>query len=156
MFRRQIFQAVTFILIGVVIFLLLRGRNAEKEREVQNIRLQEISSESSSPARTILPRDLEVVEAEVSWTRNPDEAYASSARHDMTIHNTGGGSYVSLLLRIEYVNEDGAPVESRTHEVNEPLSPGETLRISDIVIDGLPDAATDFRTAILSADLESL
>ena len=154
MFRRQLYHAITFILIGVVIFLLLRGRSEEKERETQNIRSQTIASEPSSPVRAILPRDLEIVDAEVSWTRNPDEKDASAAHHAITIRNTGGGSYVGLWLRMEYNDEKGTPVEIRTYEVNDPLPPGGTLRVSDIAIDGLPDTASDFHAAILSADLE--
>ena len=154
MFRRQLFYGITLVLLVVIIFLLLRGRSAEKNRATQNIKLEQISSEQPSPVRAILPRDLEIVEAGVSWTRNPDEKNASVASHDITISNTGSGSYVSLLLRVEYINEAGRLVESRTHEVKEALPPGGKLRLTDITINGLPDVVSDFRAAILSADLE--
>jgi len=155
MLRRQILYGITLILIGIIIFLFLRERNAEKEREAHNFRPVEIAMEPSSPVRAILPRDLEIVDAAVSWIRNPDEKDASVAHHDITIRNAGGGLYVSLWLRIEYVDERGRPVENRTHEVNEALPSEGTLRVSDITINGLPDAASDFHVAILSADLES-
>jgi len=155
MIRRQIFYGITLILLAVILFLLLRGRSAEKEREAQNLKLEEIASEPSSPVRAILPGDLEIVEAKVSLTRNPDEKDAATARHDITIRNTGEGSYVGLWLRMEYVDEKGKPVEIRTHEINEALPSGGTLRVSDIAIDGLPDGAADFNAAILSADLET-
>jgi hypothetical protein len=156
MFRRQILYGITLILIVVIIFLLMRGRNAEKEqRAAQDTKMEEIASEPPSPVRAILPRDLEIVEAKVSWIRNPDEKDAATARHDITIRNIGEGSYVSLWLRMEYADEKGKPVEIRTHEVNEALPSGGTLRLSGIDIEGLPDAVSDFRAAILSADLQS-
>ena len=155
MFRRQLFYGITLVLLVVIIFLLLRGRSAEKNRATQSKKIEQISSEQPSPVRAILPRDLEIVDAGVSWTRNPDEKDASVARHDITISNIGSGSYVSLLLRMEYINEAGRPVESRTHEVKEALPPGGKLRLTEIAIDGLPDVASDFRVTILSADLEN-
>jgi len=149
-----VFYIITLILIVVIIFLLVRGRNAEKERAAQNIKLAEIVSEQPSPVRAILPRDLEIVDVKASWTRNPDEKDASVANHDIIIRNVGGGYYVGIRLRMEYIDEKGRPVETRTHEVNEALSSQGTLRVSGITIDGLPDAASDFRATILSADLD--
>jgi len=155
MIRRQLFYGITLILLVVIIFLLLRGRSAEKERVTQKVKQEQIATEHPSPVRAILPRDIEIVNAGVSWTRNPAEKNASQARHDITISNTGGGSYVGLWLRIEYIDEAGRLVETRTHEVNEALPSGGTLRLSDISIDNLPDAASDFRATILSADLDN-
>jgi hypothetical protein len=153
MFRRQLFYGITLILVVVIIFLLMRGRSSDKEREARNVRLQEAAVETASPVRAILPRDLEIVEATVSWTRNPGEKDAAAARHDMTIRNTGEVSYISLWLRMEYIDEKGRPVEIRTHEVNETVPSGGTLRVPEITIDALPDTASDYRAAILSADL---
>ena len=155
MVRRQIFYGITLVLLVAVIFLLMRGRNAEKERKAQNTKLMEAASAPPSPVRAILPRGLEIVEAEVSWTRNPDEKDAVTARHDITIRNTGEGSFVGLRLRIEYIDKNGKPVETRTSEVMEALPSGGTLRLSGITVDGLPDAAADFHAVILSADLEN-
>jgi len=155
MFRRHLYYGVTFFLLVVIVFLLMRGRSTEQERAAQNIRFEEIASESSASVRVILPRDLEVVKAEVSWARNTNEKDAVTANHEMTIRNTGRGSYVSLWLRMEYTGENGRPVETRTYEVNGYLPSGETLRVSDIIIEGLPDSASDFRASILSADLSS-
>jgi hypothetical protein len=152
-FRRQLYYGITIILLVTLIFLILRGRSEEKELDVQNIKLEEVVSEPLSPVRAILPRDLEIVETKVYLTRNLDEEDASSARHDITIRNLGGGFFIGLWLRLEYIDEQGRPVEIRMHEVNESLPPRETLRISDITIHGLPDAASDFNAAILSADL---
>ena len=155
MFRRQLFYGITIILLAVILFLLLRGRSAEKERITQNVKLEQFASEQSSHVRAILPRDLEIVDAGVSWTRNPDEKDASAARHDITIRNNGKGAYVGLWLRMNYFDQAGRLVENRTHEVNEVLPSGRTLRMDDITIDNLPDAASDFRVTILSADLEN-
>ena len=153
MFRRQLFYGITLILLVVIIFLLMRGRSAEKERVTQNIKVEQVATEQPSPVRVIPPRDLEIIETEVSWTRNPDEKNASSARHDITISNAGNGDYASLRLRMDYIDKAGGIVENRIHEINEALPSGGTLRISDIAIDGLPEAASDVRVAILSADL---
>ena len=155
MFRRQIFYGITLVLLVVIVFLLMRGRSAEKERRAQNIKLEEIASEPPSPVRAILPGNLEIVEATVSWTRNPDEKNASVAHHDMTIRNSGGGSYSGLRLRLEYIDSQGRPVEVRTFEVGETLPSGETKHVSDIIIEGIPDAASDFRAKILSADINN-
>ena len=154
MYRRQIFYAITLILLAIIIFLLLRGRSAEKERAAQNTRLEQIASIPPSPVRAILPRDLEIVSAEVSWSRNPDEKNAVAAHHDITIRNNGGGSYDKVWLRLEYVDGEGKSVDIRTHEVNGSLLPGRTTRVPEIMLDGLPDGAADFRVSILSADLE--
>lgn len=155
MFRRQIFYGITLILLVVIIFLLMRGRSAEKERRAsQNFKIEKIASGPPSPVRAILPRDLEIVGAEVSWTRNPGEKDASVARHDISVRNTGEGSFAGLWLRMEYIDGKGRTVETRTHEIKETVPSGETLRVSGITIDGLPDAALDCRTAILSADIE--
>jgi hypothetical protein len=153
MFRRQLFYGITLVLLVVIIFLLLRGRSAEKEREAKNIKLAEIASEQPSPVRAILPRDLVIVDAGVSLTRDPDKKDASAAHHDVTIRNTGAGSYAGLWLRMEYIDEKGKLVDNRTYEAKGDLPSGGTLRISDIVIDDLPDAVSDFRASILSADL---
>ena len=154
MFRRQIFYCITLMLIVVVIFLLMRGRNAEKDqRAARNNKIAKIASGTPSPVRAILPRDLEIVVADVSWTRNPGAEDATTARHNITIRNMGEGAYVGLLLRLEYINEKGMPVEIRTHEVKEAVPPGGTLRMSDVIIYSLPDTALDFHAAILSADL---
>ena len=155
MFRRQIFYGITLILLVVIIFLLMRGRSAEKkQRAVQNFKIEKIASGAPSLVRAIPPRDLEIVGAEVSWTRNSGEKNASVARHDISIRNTGEGSYAGLLLRMEYIDEKGRPIETRTHEIKEAVPSGGTLSISGIIIDGLPDAALDCRPVILSADLE--
>ena len=154
MYRRQLFYGITLILLAIIIFLLLRGRSAEKERAAQNTKLEQIASIPPSPVRAILPRDLEIVSAEVSWLRNPDEKNAVAAQHDITMRNTGGGSYVNLWLRLEYIDGENKPVDIRTHEISGALPPGGTLRAPDIIIDGLPDAAADFRVSILSADIE--
>ena len=155
MFRRQIFYGITLILIIVVVFLLMRGRSAEKEQQTaQNVKMTEVASATPSRVRAILPRDLEIVSAEVSWTRDSGEKDTVTASHNISIRNTGGAFFVSLWIRMEYIDEKGRPVEIRTHEVKESVLPGETLSISDIIIDGLPAAALDFHTTILSADLD--
>ena len=155
MFRRQLFYGITLILLVVIIFLLLRGRSAEKERAAQNINIEQIALEQPSPVRAVLPRDLEIVDSQVSWTRNSNEKNASEAHHDITIHNISKGSYVSLWLRMDYIDEAGRLVENRTHEVNKALPSGATLRLSDITIEGLSDTVSGFRVTILSADLEN-
>jgi len=156
MFRRGIFYGITLILLVIVIFLLMRGRNDEKERRAaHNSEMVKIASALSSPVRAILPRDLEIVTAETEWTRNSEEKDATTARHNITIRNTGGGAYIGICLRMEYIDEKGLPVEIRTHEVKETVSPGETLRMSDIIINDIPDTAFDFHVTILSADLKA-
>jgi len=149
------FYGITVILFVALVFLILRGRSEEKELEAQNIRLiEEVASEPQSSVRAILPRDLQIVEAEVSWTRNPDDDEDDiTAHHDITIRNIGGGNFISLWLRLEYIDGTGRPVEIRTHEVDGDLHPKGTLRVSDITIDGLPYTASDFNATILSADL---
>ena len=158
MFRRQLFYGITIILLVVIIFLLLRGRGAEKDRETQIAKRQAIAVESSLSLRAIVPRDLEVVTSEASWTRHPgefdEEDVSVSAQHDITIHNNGEAHYVGMWLRLEYVDEDDRPVTSRTHEVDNALPPGETLNVRSFTIDGLPGTVSDFSVAILSADLQ--
>jgi len=156
MFRRQIFYGITLILVIVIIFLLMRGRSAEKERRAaQNFKAGEIASVPPSPVRAISPRDLEIIEAKVSFEPSLGERNASVARHDISVRNTGKSSYVGLWLRMEYIDGKGRTVETRTHEVKEALPSGETLRVSGIVIDSLPDAALDCRVTILSADMDT-
>lgn len=155
MIRRQILFGITLVLLAVILFMLLRGHKMEKERAEQNTKkMGELVSASPVSVRAILPHDLEIVKATASWTRNPDDEGTVAAHHDLIIRNTGEASYVSLWLRMEYINEEKKPVEIRTYEVKKKLPSGETLHVSDIVIDGLPDAASDFRANILSADME--
>ena len=153
MFRWQTFFSVVLIVLGIAIFVFLRDRSAEREHQAQIVKIEEIASKTAS-LRAILPNDLEIVTASASWIRDPDEEDSVTAHHDITIRNTGEGSYVSLWLRLEYVDEGDRPIGSRMFEVSEALPPGSTMRVPGITVDGLPDTVSDFSAVILSADLE--
>ena len=156
MIRRQIFFGLTLVLIAVVIFLLLRGRNADKEWEEQNMKAEETQSAPSSPTRVLTPRDLKLVQANVSFapaSEGAEEKGSVTAHHDITVQNSGDDAYGGLRLRLEYLDRNGKVLVDKIHAVGESLSARETLRLEDIAINDLPDGMTDCRVSIISADL---
>ena len=156
MIRRQIFFGLTLVLLAIVIFLLLRGRKADKEWEEQNLKTEEVQNAPSSPTRVLTPRDLKLVQANVAFVPTSDEIEGKSsveAHHDIVVQNSGDDAYGGLRLRLEYLDRNGKVLVDRIHVVDESLSSRETLRLENIAINDLPDGLTDCRVSIISAAL---
>ncbi|MDR1728870.1 MAG: hypothetical protein LBT74_13270 [Acidobacteriota bacterium] len=159
MIRRQIFFGLTIVLLTVVVVLLLRGRKAEKEQAAQNLKAGQVREAPSSPTRVLAPRDVALVAAEVSFAPTPappdggDGGEATlTARHALTVRNGGGVAYGGLRLRLEYVGKSGEVLEDRIQAVEGALPPGESLRIEDVAVTGVPAGAVGCRASIVSAD----
>jgi len=174
MIRRQILFGVTLVLLAVVIFLLLRGRREEKAREARNLQVEQVRDEAPSPTRVLAPRDLELVETNVSFApaapapprpagdgptgegqdgEGGGKETGVTAHHSLTVRNTGSVAYGGLRLRLEYTGKSGKVLAERIQAVDGALPPKGTLRLEDVAVEDVPPGAAGCRTTVVSADL---
>ena len=147
MIRKSLLWGLTLVLVVAIIQLILRGRRLEKQQAAQAVEI--IRQSKTTSTRILAPPDLNVVGA----TMQLDSDHA--ARHSIGIRNGGRISYSQVHLRFVYLDAKGKELAAKTYSVIRAVLPGATTNLNDIVIKGIPAAATKFQVSILYGDLGS-
>jgi len=152
MIRKSMFLGLTLVLVVALVYLVIRGRQAEKEQAGKPVEI--IQKSKSTPTRELGPPDLEIVDSGIRLQEGGKEGdQARTAHHQIAIRNNGHSAYGEIQLRFSYLDRGGKVLVARTHSITQGIQAGETLRVADIAIGDLPAAAAGSRTEIASADL---
>jgi hypothetical protein len=142
MIRKSLFWGLTVVLVVALVGLILRGRRLEKQEAAQATEV--VRQSRPSPTRVLAPQDLEIKGSTMQ------QSAGSTALHEVEIHHNGSVPYNRIQLEFVYLDRAGKVLSTKTHSFNRAdIKPGQTLTATDIRIDGVPAAATKFRTSIL-------
>jgi hypothetical protein len=154
MFRRSIFLGLMVLLGSVLVYMILSARKQEKRAASPT---QEIIRQSKpSATRVLSPTDLQITGSAMEILHPPRDAGSVreiSARQSITIRNTGSRPYSGVMLKLKYLAASGSTVETRSHEVSVKLPAGETVKLNDLVMEGLPAKVKACSVSIVWADL---
>jgi hypothetical protein len=152
MIRRSLFFGLTLILI--LAFALLSIRGCQQQEEPAGRSTEIIKQSESSATRVLKPQDLEIIHSKIVLERSADaEKSTLSARHEIEIFNRGSVPFQDIRLKFVYTSRAGGNIETKDYSVSKTISPGSTLKLTDIMIGGLPKSAADARVTILFADI---
>jgi len=153
MFRRALFWGLTIMLVAVIVSLAVRARRLEKK---QPAAVAEIVRESKPTAtRVLAPQDLVVVESKMKLMEaGSKEPSMVTSHHEVVVRNEGPAEYSDVQLKFTYLGRKDKVLESKTCVVAKPIPPGQTVSLGDISVEGVPAAAVNCTTRILSADLK--
>jgi hypothetical protein len=152
MIRRSLFFGLTLVLVVALVSLILRERRQEKLQTGQAVEV--IKESASSPIRVYAPSDLEIVQSTAEFRKKSDGKNPSlSARHEIEIRNGGKMPYREIQIAFYYMDLKEKQLATKTHLLSRALLPGTSLKVTDIPVDALPLSTTNFKTAILYADL---
>ncbi len=152
MIRKSMFLGLTLVLVVALVFLVIKGRQAEKEQAGKPVEI--VRKSESTPTRALRPPDLEIVESNMRLQDGgPGGNQARTAYHQVSIRNNGQSSYGEIQLKFSYLDRGGKVIDARTYSITQGIQPGATLGVADIAIGNLPAAAAGSRAAIVYADL---
>lgn len=152
MFRQSIFLGLMLVLGCVLIYLILSSRTAEKRMAARPTEI--VRDSQPTPTRVISPPDLEIVTSGMEAFRTGDApAAAFSVRHAVTVRSTARVPYGKLMLDAAYLSSGGTSFESRSHAVICTVSPGETVRLPEILAEHFTRRPAACRIRIAWADL---
>jgi hypothetical protein len=152
MIRKSIFWGLTLVLIAALIALIVRGYKMEKEQASQPS--EKVEEAKSTATRVLAPQDLEILNSKMTVEKNVDPKEPSSiSHHEIEIRNSGKVSYKDVQLKFAYLNRKGKELAAKIHSTTQIITPGATLKLNDITIDGLPISIVDSKAAIISADI---
>ena len=153
MLRKSLFWGLTVVLVAALVSLIVQGRRLEKQQAGGKV-MEVIQESRPSPTRILAPRDLEIVQQKMLLEKASDgKSQHQTARHEMEILNKGTVAYGRVQLNFEYLDRSGKLLATGNHVVEEAILPGTALRLADIIVEGLPVAIADCRTAIVYAEL---
>jgi hypothetical protein len=157
MIRKWLFLGLTLMLAAVVITLLIKGRQEEKNKQEAALHPVEVVR-VSKPSLTRIIGPKEIVVSEQSLDMSPaatssGESSRMQYRHKLVLRNTGRLACRNLRIRIVYYGRGEKVLETTTKEMADTLPPGEQ-RSLEFVVEDLPKGAIKADARVLSADLE--
>ncbi len=154
MFRRSIFLGLMVLLGSVLVYMILSARRQEKR--IASPPAEIVRQSKPSAIRVLSPPDIRVADSELQILRPPAgsrPAAEVSARHSVTLRNEGSKHYKDFMLKFSYSAASGNNVDVRSREVSQDLPPGKTVRLQDLLMEGLPGRVKSCSVSIAWADL---
>jgi hypothetical protein len=163
MFRRSIFLGLMVLLGSMLVYMVLSARRQEKR--ISSPPTEIIRKSKPSATRVLAPPDLQVTESTteilppsagsgpVSGIVARHSVTVRMARHSVTVRNQGTSHYRGFMLKFDYLAASGSSVETRSHQVSQDLPPGATVRLQDLLMEGLPAKVRRCRVGLAWADL---
>jgi hypothetical protein len=99
--------------------------------------------------RVLNPQDLEIVNAAV------EQKSGSDAPGGIEIRNNGSVAYSQILLRIVHLDRTGKAVGSETCSVGQTVTPGASIKVTNLRTEAVPASAGKSEITVVSADVES-
>jgi hypothetical protein len=154
MFRRSIFLGLMILLGSVLVYMILSARKQEKR--VASSPTEIVRQSMPSATRVLAPPDLQVTEstmeilAPAAGSRPTAEV---SARHSVTLKNRGSGHYKAFMLRFNYLTASGNSVDIRSRQFSLDLPAEGTVRLQDLLTEGLAGRVKRCSVSVAWADL---
>jgi hypothetical protein len=159
MFRRSIFLSIITLLAFAIFWSVMKPTRKEKGPPQPPSEI--VKKSKPSLTRLLNPRDLEIADSNCDLTvseapgaKRAGPGKTVSARHKLTIRNSGKVVYRNVLLGFSYCNARGKPLDTRNWLVIDPVMPGESKSISGIGMHSLPGGSAKCAVTILYADME--
>jgi len=154
MFRRSIFLGLMVLLGSVLVYMVLSARRQEKR--ISSPPTEIIRKSKPSATRVLAPPDLQITDSTTEIL--PPSAGSGPvsgivARHSVTVRNQGTSHYTGFMLRFDYLAASGNSVETRSHQVSQDLPPGATVRLQEVLMEGLPAKVRRCSVGLAWADL---
>ena len=151
--RKYLFYGLTLVLASAFIFLAVQGRRMEKEQGDQSSEI--VKNYTPTPTRVLAPHDLEILTADMTREQGNEKTGKQEAvRHRIEILNSGKITYCEIQLRLTCLDATGKVILTKPQSIKEKIGPGETLLLSDLVMNDIPAEATDCRPEIVYADID--
>ncbi|HSW39137.1 MAG TPA: hypothetical protein VLL97_06560 [Acidobacteriota bacterium] len=152
--RTPLFLLLTMLLLALIAFLVIKGQNTLKERPARTA--ESVDESTPSPTRVFAPRDLAITASEMTSgdiSGKEQQPATTTAIHRVEINNKGDVLYQNLQLRIEYLDQSGGVLDTRTLIIERDFDPDSLVVLDDVVIEAVPAAASGFRMTIVYADM---
>jgi hypothetical protein len=154
MIRKWVFGGLTIVLVAALAVLIIQGHRLEKEKANQPVEI--IQKSTPTATRAFAPKDIQLLDSNMRIEETSDASSQSwIARHEIELKNSGTIAYEKIQLSFDYLDGRGETLTSKTHSVSQEILPGSTIKLDDIVIDDIPPQASDFRVAVVYADIMS-
>jgi hypothetical protein len=154
MFRKWLFLGMMILLGAVLVSLVLRGRNEEKRLAAATTEI--VKTAKRTPTRSMAPTDLDIGDSKVEITApgpNRKAGALTGARCDLVIRNLGQIAYHDVMLKLQWLGNNGRDLKFHTQLVPETIQPGQVLNIQDVRIEQIPAGTARCTLSILYANL---
>jgi hypothetical protein len=131
-------MGVVLVLGAIFVYLIMYGRQMEQTQITQPIEF--IEESTPTPTRVFFPKDLEVTRSEMK-----------SGMVEIT--NTGMVPYQRIRISIDYLDDRGTLLDTKTRVLDRELPPEGVVEIDIVHIDEIPVETSDSRIKIIHADL---
>jgi hypothetical protein len=115
--------------------------------------IEEVRKSKPTLTRVLRPKDLKIVNATMEVSQSSSNETVD-ARHFVVVGNDGELAYRNITLAFAYFTKEGKALETRTHLISDPLSPGKTVSAQELVMKALPRATSTCTPTVLYADIE--
>jgi hypothetical protein len=150
--RKYLFFGLTSVLAAAFVFLAIQGRRMEKERQMDKP-AELVRNYAPTPIRVLSPQDLLILSNSMNLERDNHGDPLAAVRHGIEIQNSGDVSYCEIQIQLDYLDNRGTVIASKTHSLKKQLPPGLKFTASDIPLDAIPVGAVDCRLSIIYADI---
>ncbi len=154
MFRRSIFLGLMVLLGSVLAYMVLSARKQEKR--ISSPPAEIVRQSKPSATRVLAPPELQVLDSTVEiLPPSPGSGPAAeiAARYSVTVRNQGTSRYKGFMLKFECLAASGNSVETRSLQISQELPPGGTVRLQDLLMEGLPVKVRRCSVSLAWADL---
>jgi hypothetical protein len=115
--------------------------------------VEETRKSKPTLTRVLRPKDLQIVEATMELSQSSSDETVE-ARHFVVVRNDGEPAYRNITLAFAYLTKEIKPLETRTHSIPDPLLPGKTVSVKELVMKALPRGTSTCKPTVLYADIE--
>src|SRR5262245_50957724 len=128
-------------------------RSPEKTDPAAPSFVEEVKKSKPTLTRVLRTKDLKIVNATMELSQSASNETVD-ARHFVVIRNDGEPAYRNITLAFAYLTKEGKALETRTHLISDPLLPGKTVAVQDLVMKALPRGTSTCTPTVLYADIE--
>ena len=149
--RRLIFLPLTAVLALALGWMIVRA--PEKTPSTAPPSVEDVRKSKPTLTRVLRPKDLQIVDATMELSQSSSDGNVD-ASHFVAVRNDGEPAYRNITLAFAYLTKEGKALETRTHLISDPLLPGKTVSVQQVVMKAVPRGTSTCTPTVLHADIE--
>ena len=149
--RRLIFLPLIAVLALALGWMIVRA--PEKTPSTAPPSVEDVRKSKPTLTRVLRPKDLQIVDATMELSQSSSDGTVD-ASHFVVVRNDGEPAYRNITLAFAYLTKEGKALETRTHLISDPLLPGKTVSVQQVVMKALPRGTSTCTPTVLHADIE--
>ena len=146
MLRKALFGGLTVMLAGVLVWLIIKGRQEEARQAAAPTEI--FKTARSSSTRVVAPNDLDALDSP-----GTGGAPKAGTLGQVTIRNRGNSTYHNVMLKLSYLNVTGKVLHTLNQLVPNTVEPGQSFEVGEISAENAPGGASRCSVSILYSEL---